>query len=195
MRIISGRFRGRTLKAPKGQNTRPTVDRVREAIASSVISAHGGPVEGPELDVFAGSGALGFEMLSRGASSCLFFDSDRRAQMAVLDNIKALGLSRDEARLRKDDCIAAIKAGSIASHPFEAVMLDPPYKLPATEVFALVEALAEHGDLAEECVVVYEHHADSFDAESEMPATLAGRQLELHAQKRYGIVGVTIFTL
>lgn len=193
MRIVSGRFKGRVLKAPKGQGTRPTVDRVREAMASSIMSAWGGPVGGAVLDAFGGSGALGLEMLSRGASSCLFFERDRRARQTLQANIEALGLTRGEARVVPRDVQAAAAAGPLTRVPFELVLLDPPYKVPADEVWKLVGDLAAHGDLAPFCVVVYEHSAET--GPGEVPPSLAAHRLALHGSKRYGIVGVTIVTL
>lgn len=193
MRVIAGRFKGRPLKAPAGDGTRPTVDRVREAMMSSIASAACGNVEGAVLDAFAGSGALGVEALSRGAASCVFYERDRRARAALLGNVKALGLPRDVADVRSADCLAAIAAGPVRrGDPFSLVLLDPPYALEAERVAQLLESLAAHGDLAPGCVVVYEHLAEGFDAAADFPAELAGQPVEVAADKRYGIVGVTI---
>ena len=95
MRIIAGEFRGRRLTAPKGLKTRPTTDRVREAWFSML-----GPLEGRVIDLYAGTGALGFEALSRGAAHITFVESDRAAQKAITDNAKTLGV--DARRPRRD---------------------------------------------------------------------------------------------
>ena len=87
MRIIAGEFRGRVLKAPKGSNTRPTTDRVREALFSALASARGGLDGAIVLDAFAGSGALSFEALSRGATAAHLFERDRAA-LAALDRMR-----------------------------------------------------------------------------------------------------------
>ena len=101
MRIIAGEFRGRTLKAPKGEGTRPTTDRVREAMMSTVHSARGGFDDAVVLDAFAGSGALGLEALSRGARSVQFCERGGEALRALNANVRLLGLDARRARVRK----------------------------------------------------------------------------------------------
>ncbi|MAC11937.1 MAG: 16S rRNA (guanine(966)-N(2))-methyltransferase RsmD, partial [Sphingorhabdus sp.] len=91
MRIISGQYRGRKLAAPKGDATRPTADRTREALFSMLTSRLGSFDDLAVLDLFSGSGALGLEALSRGAASCLFVEQDRAALDALKANIAALG--------------------------------------------------------------------------------------------------------
>ena len=117
MRVVAGAYGGRRLKAPAGRATRPTADRVREALFSIL-----GPLEGTRvLDLFAGSGALGIEALSRGAASATFVDSDARAIAAVRANLDALGA---EAEVARADALAFL-----AREPgtFDLVFLDPPY--------------------------------------------------------------------
>ncbi|MGH6955198.1 MAG: RsmD family RNA methyltransferase, partial [Caulobacteraceae bacterium] len=94
MRIVAGTFRGRPLVAPKGQSTRPTADRVRQALFDRLEHAPWAPsIEGARvIDLFAGSGALGLEALSRGAAFCLFVDEAEAARRAIGDNLAALGL-------------------------------------------------------------------------------------------------------
>lgn len=120
MRIIAGDWRGRNLKAPAGTATRPTSDRAREALFSMLASRMGSFEELKVADLFAGTGALGFEALSRGAAHCTFVESDRAAIATLKANALALG-----AHLRSD--IRAQSATGFAGGPFDLVMLDPPY--------------------------------------------------------------------
>jgi 16S rRNA (guanine966-N2)-methyltransferase len=116
MRIVAGTHRGRRITAPKGDAVRPTSDRVREALFSIL----GDRVTAARvLDLFAGTGALGLEALSRGAASAVFVDTDVRAVAANLD---ALGLQAD---VRRQDALAFVRSGP---GPFDLVFLDPPYK-------------------------------------------------------------------
>ncbi|QUT07995.1 16S rRNA (guanine(966)-N(2))-methyltransferase RsmD [Sphingobium phenoxybenzoativorans] len=120
MRIISGQWRGRPLVAPKGEATRPTADRTREALFS-MLTSRLGSFEGLAVaDLFAGSGALGLEALSRGAGSCIFVEQDREAVTALRANAEKLGIRPD---LRQTSVLAL---GS-APAPLDLVMMDPPY--------------------------------------------------------------------
>jgi 16S rRNA (guanine966-N2)-methyltransferase len=119
VRVVAGRHRGRPLKAPPGSGTRPTADRVREALFSIL-----GPVDGLRvLDLYAGSGALGIEALSRGAASATFVERDRRAADVIRANLETLG---EEAEVAVRDATAWL-AGQPAGTAFELVLLDPPY--------------------------------------------------------------------
>ncbi len=119
MRVIAGAYGGRRLRAPSGRATRPTADRVREAVFSMLGSVTGMRV----LDLFAGSGALGIEALSRGAREAVFVDSDRRAIDAVAANLAELGI---EAAVHRRDALAFI--GALGEElRFDLVFVDPPY--------------------------------------------------------------------
>jgi len=118
MRIVAGTLGGRRLKAPAGRATRPTSDRVREALFSILGDLTGERV----LDLFAGSGALGIEALSRGAASAVFVDSDPRAIAAIRANLDSLGIT---AATHKRDAVAYLNNAS--EGPFDLVFLDPPY--------------------------------------------------------------------
>ena len=121
MRIIAGTARGRQLKAPPGLHTRPTTDRVKEAVFSIIqFQVPGARV----LDLFAGSGQLGLECLSRGAESCLFCDNDRAALRAVGQNITACGV-QDRCTVFAGDFRSAVAGHSPGS--FDIILLDPPY--------------------------------------------------------------------
>jgi len=124
VRVIAGRLGGRRLAAPAGRSTRPTSDRVREALFSLL----GDVGDARVLDLFAGSGALGIEALSRGAASATFVDSAPAAVRAVRANLDALGLS-DGVEVRRQDARAFLRAAKKASHEYDLVFLDPPYRL------------------------------------------------------------------
>ncbi|MBV9842822.1 MAG: 16S rRNA (guanine(966)-N(2))-methyltransferase RsmD [Sphingomonadaceae bacterium] len=119
MRIIAGDWRGRTLVAPAGATTRPTSDRAREALFSMLASRLGDFVGLRVIDLFAGTGALGLEALSRGAAHCTFIEQDAAALAALRANIAVLGANAD---VRAQSASAALPAG-----PFDLAFLDPPY--------------------------------------------------------------------
>jgi 16S rRNA (guanine966-N2)-methyltransferase len=125
MRIVGGRLRGRALVAPKSQAIRPTADRLREALFNILVHAYGDPVSGARvLDLFAGTGALGLEALSRGAAFALFVDDGAEARALLRENVAALGLGGVSRVFRRN----AVKLG--AAHPlppFSLAFLDPPY--------------------------------------------------------------------
>jgi 16S rRNA (guanine966-N2)-methyltransferase len=153
MRIVGGRFKGRTLAAPSGTSVRPTSDRVREAIFN--ILAHGVAgfaFEGIKvLDLFAGTGALGLEALSRGAAHCLFVEEDAEARASIRRNVEALGLTGATRIFRRD----ATSLGA-ASHQGGAglAFLDPPYGMALAERALL--SLAQGNWLAAGAIVVIE---------------------------------------
>ena len=117
MRVVAGEFRGRRLVAPRGVRTRPTADRVREALFSMLGDVSGARV----LDLYAGSGALGIEALSRGAAYAVFVERDPRAVVAIERNLASLGL--DEA-VGRQDAVRFLRRGTGA---FDLVFVDPPY--------------------------------------------------------------------
>ena len=122
MRVIAGAYGGRRLRAPAGLDTRPTSDRVREAL----FSVLGAEVEGARvLDLFAGSGALGIEALSRGAAEATFVDAAEAAIRCVRANLEALGL---RALTRRSEAGAFLRWASAHGHHYDLVFLDPPYR-------------------------------------------------------------------
>jgi 16S rRNA (guanine966-N2)-methyltransferase len=124
VRVVAGRFGGRRLAAPPGRGTRPTSDRVREALFSTL-----GPLEGARvLDLFAGSGALGIEALSRGAASALLVERDPRAVAVIRANLAALGLAEPEALVHAGPARAALRNASARGDTYDLVFLDPPYR-------------------------------------------------------------------
>ncbi len=122
MRIISGQWRSRPIKAPKGDITRPTADRTRETLFSMLTSRLGSFEDLSVLDLFAGSGALGLEALSRGAAKCMFVEQDRAALDALDNNIAVLG-AKSVCEVRRS---SVMSMGS-AITPFDVILIDPPY--------------------------------------------------------------------
>ena len=125
MRVVGGRFRGRGLSAPKSQAIRPTADRLRESLFNILAHTHDDPIEGARvLDLFAGTGALGLEALSRGAAFTLFVDDGAEARALLRANVETLGLGGVTKIFRRD----ATKLGPVSPlAPFSLAFLDPPY--------------------------------------------------------------------
>jgi 16S rRNA (guanine966-N2)-methyltransferase len=144
VRVVAGEFRGRRLAAPRGARTRPTADRVREALFSMLGDVSGARV----LDLYAGSGALGIEALSRGARSAVFVDRDPRAVAAIERNLESLGLEQEV--LRQD----AVRFLARAEGTFDLVFCDPPYdsasRLAAPLAQGLPALTSEHARIVTE---------------------------------------------
>jgi 16S rRNA (guanine966-N2)-methyltransferase len=139
LRIISGQLRGRILQAPKGDATRPTADRMREALFSMLVSRIGSFDGLRVADMFAGSGALGLEALSRGAATCLFVEQDRAALDALRANIAALGAGGQSDVLTS----SVLNLGPAKREPLDLIFMDPPYDSGAGVV--ALEKLVRHG--------------------------------------------------
>src|SRR5438270_8498155 len=157
MRIVGGRLRGRALAAPKSQAIRPTADRLRESLFNILIHAYGDPVTGARvLDLFAGTGALGLEAISRGAAFALFVDDGAEARALLRQNVEALGLAAVTKIFRRD----ATKLGPAHPvEPFSLAFLDPPYGKELAEK-ALASA-REGGWLTDNALVVVEESAEA----------------------------------
>ena len=157
MRVVGGRLRGRALAGPKSAAIRPTADRLRESLFNILVHAYDDPFTGARiLDLFAGTGALGIEALSRGAAFALFVDDDAEARALIRENIAALGLGGVTRIFRRD----ATKLGGVHPvEPFSVVFLDPPYGrgLAAT---ALMSA-RDGGWLAPSALIVVEEAVKS----------------------------------
>jgi 16S rRNA (guanine966-N2)-methyltransferase len=157
MRIVGGRLRGRALAAPKSQAIRPTADRLRESLFNILAHAYGDPVTGARvLDLFAGTGALGLEALSRGAAFALFVDDGAEARALMRQNVEALGLAAAARIFRRD---ATTLGAAHPVEPFSLVFLDPPYGKGLAEK-ALISA-REGGWLTTDALVVVEEAADA----------------------------------
>jgi 16S rRNA (guanine966-N2)-methyltransferase len=154
-RIIGGVAGGRRIAVPP-RGTRPTTDRVRESLFN-ILTARRDLAELSVLDLYAGSGALGLEALSRGAASALFVESDHRAAVVLARNIETLGLTG--ATLRRGPVAAVLAAGTAG--PVDLVLADPPYDVEATEIEAVLAALTAHGWAVAGTVVVMERASNS----------------------------------
>lgn len=159
MRIVGGKFKGRTLVTPEGRDTRPTSDRAREAVFNVLAHANWSPGldDRRVLDLFAGSGALGFEALSRGAAFALFVETDAAARGAIRDNIEALGLFGVTRIHRRDATDLGVKPAGLAD-PFDLVFLDPPYHKGLGE--AAIVRLRGGGWITDDALIVFECGAD-----------------------------------
>lgn len=155
MRIVSGEFRGKALAAPDGQATRPTSDRARQAIFNILEHAPWSPGvrDLRVIDLFAGSGALGFEAISRGAAFCLFVETDEAARGAIRENVDAMGLFGRTRVHRRDATQLGVRPG--ADGPaFDLAFLDPPYAKGLGET--ALARLAEGGWLQPGAKIVFE---------------------------------------
>lgn len=175
-RIIGGRAGGRRLHTPPGAVTRPTSDRVREALFSRL--EHRELLEGTNvLDLYAGSGALGLEAASRGAALVLLVESHRRASRVIRANIEALGLPG--VRLVTDTVERALVGGPPGGIRMDLVLIDPPYDVTEADLADVLRTLVERGWLAREAFVVVERSSRS-------PQPTWPEGLELSGEKRYG---------
>ncbi|MCZ7641776.1 MAG: 16S rRNA (guanine(966)-N(2))-methyltransferase RsmD [Pseudorhodoplanes sp.] len=160
MRIVGGRWRGRTLAGPKSQSLRPTADRPRETLFNILMHAYGDPVTGARvLDLFAGTGALGLEALSRGASFALFVDDGAEARAIIRENVERLGAGGASRIFRRD---AARLGDAHPLEPFSLVFCDPPYGKGLAEK-ALASARAG-GWLTDDALIVVEETTGAFAA-------------------------------
>ncbi|HEX2893338.1 MAG TPA: 16S rRNA (guanine(966)-N(2))-methyltransferase RsmD [Marmoricola sp.] len=173
-RIIGGTAGGRRLRTPPGDATRPTSDRVREALFSALQSEFGTLAGLRFLDLYAGSGAVALEAASRGAVGVTAVESDRRTARIVMANAAALGFEVD-VRARP---VAAVVASSPPG-PFDVVFLDPPYALGTDELTAVLAALVSHGWVEQGGAVVVERSARSVE-----PGWPEGLEVQRH--KTYG---------
>lgn len=152
-RVVAGSARGRRLTVPHGQSTRPTSDRAREGLFSALESMLGGLAGVRALDLYAGSGAVGLEAASRGATAVLLVESDRRALEAVRTNVAAVGLPGTEVR---GDTVERVAAAANPGAPYDLAFLDPPYAVDTEPLRAVLADLLTHGWLGPGAVVVVE---------------------------------------
>jgi 16S rRNA (guanine966-N2)-methyltransferase len=162
LRIVSGQFRGRPLVTPPGAVTRPTADRVRQALFDVLAHADWAPpLEGARvIDLFAGSGALGLEALSRGAAFALFVETDDMARGAIRDNLEAFGLF-GQTRIHRRDAVDLGQRPASAGPAFNLAFLDPPYSKGLGE--RALAKLGEGGWLTPGALCVWERAADEPD--------------------------------
>ncbi len=182
MRIIGGEARSRQIEAPKGMDTRPTQDKVRE----SLFNILQWEIKGKSvLDLFAGSGALGLEALSRGADSAVFVDLSRHAAKIIQENVDRLGY-QSKARVVRDDWKSAVGTQAYYDrNVFDLVFLDPPYSM--TNTGEICSYMLSYGILAQHVLIVVEHALDT-------PPKL-GPEFKANDLRRYGDTGITFCTL
>ena len=162
MRVVGGRLRGRNLASPASREIRPTADRLRESVFNILIHAFGDPISGARvLDLFAGTGALGIEAVSRGAAFALFVDNGTEARALLRNNVEALGLGGVTKVFRRD---ATNLGPAHPVEPFSLVFLDPPYGKGFAE--KALASLRDGGWLTKEALVVVEEaKAAAFSAQ------------------------------
>jgi 16S rRNA (guanine966-N2)-methyltransferase len=155
MRIVAGTWRGRRIAAPHGWTTRPTSDRVREALFDALTARLGGDLGGgPVLDLYAGTGAMGLEALSRGASRAVFVDNDREALRVLKSNVDSLGAS-DRSMIVAGDAAGPSLDRALCSGPFALLLLDPPYRIEPADVSGVL--VRARGSLLADGMVAWEH--------------------------------------
>ena len=177
MRIVAGEYGGRPLKSLEGKTTRPTTDKVKGAIYNMIGPYFDG---GRVLDLYAGSGGLGIEAVSRGMDQAVLVEKDRRAQAVIASNI-AITKEAEKFQLLKMDAKRALEQ---LSGSFDLVLLDPPYA--KEEIVADIETLSERGLLSEDAFVVCET-----DKSVMLPDEIASWQKQ--REKIYGISKVTVY--
>jgi 16S rRNA (guanine966-N2)-methyltransferase len=181
MRVIAGIHKGRKLKAVSGKSTRPTADKVKEAVFQVIGPFFNG---GKVLDLFAGSGSLGIEALSRGMDFAVFIDQQAKAIHTIYDNLKSLSIA-DQAEVYRNDAFRALQALSKRKIEFDLILLDPPYKKVALE--KLLYEIKKHELLGENGVVVCEH-----DISLDLPQQIGNCRILKHSN--YGdATSVTIY--
>lgn len=182
MRVVSGSCKGKGLKAVPGNSTRPTTDKVKEAIFNMIGPYFDG---GIGLDLFAGSGGLGIEALSRGLDKVIFVDRDVKAIQIIQENIHSCGLD-EVVEVYRNDAQRAIKAITKRDITLDYIFLDPPYK--HQQLVKLLELINEHRLLTPSGAIVCEHSSNI-----ELPDKVGGFVKVKH--EKYGIIAVTIYVL
>ncbi|MFS0879861.1 16S rRNA (guanine(966)-N(2))-methyltransferase RsmD [Metabacillus niabensis] len=182
MRVVSGNFKGRQLKAVPGMTTRPTTDKVKEAIFNMVGPYFDG---GLALDLFAGSGGLGIESLSRGIDKCIFVDREIKAIQTIHKNLEACR-AEQLAEVYRNDADRALKAIIKRQLQFKLIFLDPPYKLQKLE--ALIKTMSDHNLILDNGYIVAEH-GNEFVLPHEI-----GEYIQVK-HETYGISSITVYGL
>ncbi|MGA2453742.1 MAG: 16S rRNA (guanine(966)-N(2))-methyltransferase RsmD [Solirubrobacteraceae bacterium] len=188
MRVIAGRLGGRRLQAPAGRVTRPTSDRVREALFAML-----GDVEGARvLDLFAGTGALGIEALSRGAQRAVFVERDARVMKVLNGNLAALGIAPEVVELRRMDALEALHGASAREETYDLVFIDPPYGRARPAPSASVPPIAERwGPQLSAILPALLSPGARVVVESDRRAPIE-LDVALERRKRYGDTSITI---
>lgn len=180
MRVIAGAFKGRHLKAVSGMNTRPTTDKVKESVFQMIGPYFDG---GLGLDLFAGSGSLGIEALSRGLHRCIFIDVNGKAIQTIKQNLASLSLMEDSTEVYKADAKRALKACAKRKLSFDFIAMDPPYKLHYHK--QMLEEIEKLNLLNGGGWILCEH-----DSQDTLTDT---KQLSVVRKETYGTIGITIY--
>lgn len=180
MRVVSGICKGRALKAVPGNTTRPTTDKVKEAIFNMIGPYFEG---GIALDLFAGSGGLGIEAVSRGLDKAIFIDRDHKAFQTIRENINTCQLE-EKTEVYRNDADRALKALVKREISFDFIFLDPPYK--QQQLVSLMEKMDQHMLVHNESMIVCEH-----SHEVVLPSSIGGLTQVKH--EKYGIIAITIY--
>lgn len=181
MRVVSGQYKGKSLKAVPGNSTRPTTDKVKESIFNMIGPYFNG---GECLDLFAGSGGLGIEALSRGADKAIFVDRDGKAIGTIYDNLKSCQLE-ERAEVYRNDFKRALKALVKRGLSFDTIFLDPPYA--KQQLKEILEMVSENNLLKKKGVIVCEHGTDV-----QLPERVD--ELILKREETYGMIRISIFS-
>lgn len=181
MRVIAGIHKGRQLKAVPGKDTRPTTDKVKEAVFQILGPFFQG---GSCLDLFAGSGSLGIEALSRGMETCVFVDKHPKAIQTVRENVSMLKLN-DHVEIFRAEAYRALSAAGKRGLSFDLIFLDPPYN--KVDYLELIESIEKEQLLRSGGVIYCEH-----DANDILPETLPGFSMKKHTNYG-GTIAITIF--
>ncbi|WP_318504915.1 16S rRNA (guanine(966)-N(2))-methyltransferase RsmD [Bacillus sp. T3] len=180
MRVVSGICKGKSLKAVPGNSTRPTTDKVKEAIFNIIGPYFSG---GIGLDLFAGSGGLGIEAISRGLDQVIFVDREGKAIQTIKENIVACGLEK-HAEIYRNDASRALKAIVKRELKFDVIFLDPPYK--KQQLLDVLTDMDRHQLVENKGVIVCEHGHDV-----ELPEQVG--HFMVIKREQYGIIHITIF--
>ncbi|MBN3526127.1 16S rRNA (guanine(966)-N(2))-methyltransferase RsmD [Paenibacillus apiarius] len=180
MRVISGTARGRSLKPVPGMGTRPTTDKVKEALFSMIGPYFDG---GRALDLFAGTGGLGIEAVSRGAEMAIFVDKDPKAVEVVQHNVESAGM-KEQCEVYRNDARRAIKALTKRGMQFQLIFLDPPYRLKDAD--ELLMSMWNGGLIGRDATIVVEH-----DARHQYPSSIG--PLYVWKLADYGEIALTMY--
>ena len=183
-RVVTGRFRGAVLQAPEGDKTRPTTDKVKEALFS-IIQAY--VPDSEFLDLFAGSGQIGIEALSRGAKRVVLVERSGQAASVIAKNLSKIRMDdSDEIRLHKKSVAQALELMGQGGERFDIIFMDPPYKDVPLRLEEATKIISDFGMLKEEGMLIVEH-----DKDCEIPEELNG--LKRVRSCSYGITVITFF--
>ncbi|HEK9099290.1 16S rRNA (guanine(966)-N(2))-methyltransferase RsmD [Bacillus pfraonensis] len=180
MRVVSGKCKGHPLKAVPGNTTRPTTDKVKEAIFNMIGPYFEG---GIALDLFGGSGGLGIEALSRGIDKVIFVDRDNKAVKVIHQNLESCRV-HNQAEVYRNDAERAVKALIKRELSFDLILLDPPYK--DQKIISLISVIDQHGLLNKDGLIMAEHGDDVI-----LPETIGGL-VKVRAEN-YGITAISIY--